>query len=456
MPPSQPSRAPVTPATRSATRSCRTRAQASGPSGHNRGMSLAPPEAAGPLRRERLRTARLYFVCDARPGGEDPEALLRAALERRRRHRPAAREGARPGARSSAPRATFRRVCDTYSALFIVNDDPDLARACDADGVHVGQDDGSVAEARELLGPDAIIGLSTHSEEQIAAAAERAGRLHQRRADLGDADESGAARRSGWSSISHAAEHATHPFFAIGGIDAAQRRAGRRGRGAAALRGAGDPRRRRPDGRGRSAARAGAVAGSAPRWLSERAEWRGAAQAQAAAAAATAMDARLRQGRAAQPGGARGAGAAGRGRAAAGGHGRRRRRRPDRALDRRRLPGRGRRSTARRRSCRRSLAPALIMGVMAWGMWRARYWAVLGFQLILVFLIFSAVFGLAGAGDSTVGPVRGHARPARGRRHLLLLHGQGDGADPDAGAHAARASRPTGACIPCGVGASVL
>jgi hypothetical protein len=41
------------------------------------------------------------------------------------------------------------------------------------------------------------------------------------------------------------------------------------------------------------------------------------------------------------------------------------------------------------------LAPALIMGVMSWGMWRARYWAVLGFQLILVFLIFSAVFGLA-------------------------------------------------------------
>jgi len=41
------------------------------------------------------------------------------------------------------------------------------------------------------------------------------------------------------------------------------------------------------------------------------------------------------------------------------------------------------------------LAPALLMGIMAWGMWRARYWAVLGFQLLLVFLIFSAVFGLA-------------------------------------------------------------
>jgi hypothetical protein len=41
------------------------------------------------------------------------------------------------------------------------------------------------------------------------------------------------------------------------------------------------------------------------------------------------------------------------------------------------------------------IAPALLMGVMSWGMWKARYWAVLGFQLILVFLIFSAVYGLA-------------------------------------------------------------
>jgi hypothetical protein len=40
------------------------------------------------------------------------------------------------------------------------------------------------------------------------------------------------------------------------------------------------------------------------------------------------------------------------------------------------------------------LAPTLLMGVMAWGMWRARYWAVLGFQLLLVLLIFSAFFGL--------------------------------------------------------------
>lgn len=41
------------------------------------------------------------------------------------------------------------------------------------------------------------------------------------------------------------------------------------------------------------------------------------------------------------------------------------------------------------------VAPAVLLGMMSWGMWHARYWAVLGFQLVLVFLIFSAVFGLA-------------------------------------------------------------
>ena len=114
--------------------------------------------------------------------------------------------------------ATFRRVADTYSALFIVNDDPDLARACDADGVHVGQDDVSAEEARELLGPEAIIGLSTHSEEQIADAAE----LPVDYISVGPIWETPTKEGRpgvGLELISHAAEHAAHPFFAIGGID---------------------------------------------------------------------------------------------------------------------------------------------------------------------------------------------------------------------------------------------
>jgi hypothetical protein len=52
------------------------------------------------------------------------------------------------------------------------------------------------------------------------------------------------------------------------------------------------------------------------------------------------------------------------------------------------------------------VAPAVIMGVMAWGMWHARYWAVLGFQLMLVIVLFSAFFGLV-VGASSVGQILG-------------------------------------------------
>lgn len=52
------------------------------------------------------------------------------------------------------------------------------------------------------------------------------------------------------------------------------------------------------------------------------------------------------------------------------------------------------------------VAPAVIMGMMAWGMWHARYWAVLGFQLILVIVLFSAFFGLV-VGAASVGQVLG-------------------------------------------------
>jgi thiamine-phosphate pyrophosphorylase len=181
-------------------------------------MSLAPPESAGPLRRERLRTARLYFVCDARPHGEDPERLLRAALSGgvdivQLREKQLGR------AEIERAAATFRRVCDTYSALFIVNDDPDLARSCDADGVHVGQDDASAEQARELLGPDAIVGLSTHSDEQIAAADERPVD-HISVGPIWETPTKAGRPAVGLDLISHAAEHASHPFFGIGGIDA--------------------------------------------------------------------------------------------------------------------------------------------------------------------------------------------------------------------------------------------
>ena len=57
----------------------------------------------------------------------------------------------------------LRRVTEKYHACFMVDDHVDLAMICHADGVHVGQDDLSAAEARRLLGPDKIIGVSAHN-----------------------------------------------------------------------------------------------------------------------------------------------------------------------------------------------------------------------------------------------------------------------------------------------------
>jgi thiamine-phosphate pyrophosphorylase len=185
--------------------------------GDNRGVSLASPDAKGPLRRERLRTARLYLCCEARPRGKDPEPLLRAAL-RGGVDIVQLREKSLPRREIERSAQTFRRLCDTHSALFVVNDDPDLARTCNADGVHVGQDDISAAEAREAIGPEAILGLSTHSEDQIAAAAEQpvdyisVGPIWETPTKEG-------RPAVGLDLICHAAANGPHPFFAIGGID---------------------------------------------------------------------------------------------------------------------------------------------------------------------------------------------------------------------------------------------
>ena len=65
----------------------------------------------------------------------------------------------------------LRRMTKEADACFIVNDHVDIAILCEADGVHVGQDDLPVPDVRRLVGPDMIIGLSTHSPEQAAEAA---------------------------------------------------------------------------------------------------------------------------------------------------------------------------------------------------------------------------------------------------------------------------------------------
>jgi thiamine-phosphate pyrophosphorylase len=61
-------------------------------------------------------------------------------------------------------------VCRDYGVPFILNDRPDLALACHADGVHVGQDDAPPWLARQILGPEAVVGRSTHAPAELLAA----------------------------------------------------------------------------------------------------------------------------------------------------------------------------------------------------------------------------------------------------------------------------------------------
>lgn len=120
-------------------------------------------------------------------------------------------------ARSILGRARIvRDVCRDQGVPFILNDRPDLALEAEADGVHLGQDDAPPALARRLLGPDAIVGLSTHSPAQLAAAAREpvdyvsAGPVHATPTKPGRPGV-------GLEYLTHAAQHSRFPFYVTGG-----------------------------------------------------------------------------------------------------------------------------------------------------------------------------------------------------------------------------------------------
>lgn len=179
--------------------------------------SAPEPDSLAERRRAWLERARLYLVCDARPGGREPEEVLRPAL---RGGVDVVQLRDKSGEDRDIVEAgrVFRRLCDAYDALFIVNDEPEIAIACAADGVHVGQDDSSVEEVRRVIGQDSLIGLSTHSRAEIEAA---------RGADyisVGPVYETPTKPEYaavGVELVRWASERETAPFFAIGGIDRA-------------------------------------------------------------------------------------------------------------------------------------------------------------------------------------------------------------------------------------------
>jgi len=115
--------------------------------------------------------------------------------------------------------ARLRTLCSAAGALFWVNDRPDLALAAGADGVHVGQDDAPVHEVRRRVGPDMLVGLSTHSPAQLAAGL-RSGADELSVGPVWATPTKEGRPAAGLDYVSHAAGHAgERPWFAIGGID---------------------------------------------------------------------------------------------------------------------------------------------------------------------------------------------------------------------------------------------
>ena len=187
---------------------------------------LRDTELVGTHRDQRLRVleaARLYFVCEGLPLGGDPGPLLDAALRGGADMIQLREKSVRSAQELIALADPFRRAAAEHEALFILNDRPELVAACEADGVHVGQDDLPVAEARRLAGPQALVGLSTHSREQIQAACAATGPDRPDQISVGPvwATPTKEGRPgTGLGLIEYAARESTIPWFAIGGIDA--------------------------------------------------------------------------------------------------------------------------------------------------------------------------------------------------------------------------------------------
>jgi thiamine-phosphate pyrophosphorylase len=163
-------------------------------------------------RRARLRDARLYYICGLNRMHTVASALRGGADVFQLRDKRAGDDELLRAAE------IVRALCDEHGALFVFNDRPDLAVAANADGVHLGQDDMAIEEARATVGPELLIGRSTHAPVQVdgAVGADYIG--------VGPIHPTPTKRwrpAVGLELVRYAAANAAVPFFAIGGLDQA-------------------------------------------------------------------------------------------------------------------------------------------------------------------------------------------------------------------------------------------
>jgi thiamine-phosphate pyrophosphorylase len=169
----------------------------------------------GTRRRARLARSRLYLVLEGRPHGDDPSPLLDAALRGgvdivQLRDKDLADDEL---LRAAEP---FRRACDAHGALFVLNDRPDLVERCNADGVHVGQGDAPLADARRAVGEERLVGLSAETADQLRGDPDYFG--------VGAVYATPTKQESpvgGLALVRAARDTLRVPWFAIGGVDEA-------------------------------------------------------------------------------------------------------------------------------------------------------------------------------------------------------------------------------------------
>ena len=171
------------------------------------------------MKRKQLKNCSLYVVIDQRTAaGKD---LVDIALK-------AAKGGADiiqlraaeedPDKDILKTAVLIKEAVKRYGSLFIVNDRPDIALASGADGVHLGQDDMPLKEARKILGPGRIIGFSTHNLLQ-AIEAQKSGADYISVGPVFRTPTKAEYAAVGLGLVEKVSRAVKVPFFAIGGID---------------------------------------------------------------------------------------------------------------------------------------------------------------------------------------------------------------------------------------------
>jgi thiamine-phosphate pyrophosphorylase len=182
-------------------------------------MSAAATDDSGALRRARVRRlAGLYAVTPDLADTADLVARVEAAVTGGACAIQYRNKTADP-ALARAQAAALARVHAARGALYFVNDDPELAAAIGADGVHVGEDDGAIAAARAIVGPDRLVGASCYDDIDRARAAVAAGADYVAFGSFFASGVKPNARRAELSLLRDAASLGV-PVVAIGGIDA--------------------------------------------------------------------------------------------------------------------------------------------------------------------------------------------------------------------------------------------